>query len=401
MAGNDDWDDWDDLDGTMDAIRNAMENAKRLHMERGGYGKTPDELAQERMAEQGRAAAERINATVDKALELMRARDDEQAYGDAPVREGDQETATERAARLERELAEQLRELAPGVEVDLSPERLMQLSRGDDQVVSREGGRHRAEDRDRGQGHSQDRADDTARRAERGDGSFFYQPEPPSAAQEREFARERAAHAERLERAEADRARADARSPQEKIMDAKQQRLAQELTGGSVTMDMITSRKWKEARAAAAERERERERGEQGQEQGQALERGSIGDPNAVAKAREREAPSVPDERDAAGRVRGDGPGYDSPERRAAVQAHLERIGVSPELARVRELIELSHGHSVDEAARAGQEIADKLKEARERGIDPRELGVEPLHRGPDAGPDPGQSRGRGPDRGL
>ncbi|WP_054811759.1 hypothetical protein [Nocardia arizonensis] len=43
---------------------------------------------------------------------------------------------------------------------------------------------------------------------------------------------------------------------------------------------------------------------------------------------------------------------YDSPERRTAIAAHLARIGVAPELAAVRMLVEVGQGAPVEEAAR-------------------------------------------------
>ncbi|MGW4369042.1 hypothetical protein ACWEKT_25680 [Nocardia takedensis] len=60
---------------------------------------------------------------------------------------------------------------------------------------------------------------------------------------------------------------------------------------------------------------------------------------------------------------------YDSPERRSAIAAHLARIGVAPELAKVRMLVELGQGAPVEEAARTRSHDAPHRNLTREQEL--------------------------------
>ncbi|MET8654993.1 hypothetical protein [Nocardia aurea] len=60
---------------------------------------------------------------------------------------------------------------------------------------------------------------------------------------------------------------------------------------------------------------------------------------------------------------------YDSAERRGAIAAHLTRIGVSPELAAVRMLVEVGQAQPVQEAARARSKEPPELVLAREQEL--------------------------------
>lgn len=60
---------------------------------------------------------------------------------------------------------------------------------------------------------------------------------------------------------------------------------------------------------------------------------------------------------------------YDSEERRSAIAAHLARIGVEPELAAVRMLVEAGHARPVEEAARARSKEAPTPTIAREQEL--------------------------------
>ncbi|MBH0774945.1 hypothetical protein [Nocardia bovistercoris] len=60
---------------------------------------------------------------------------------------------------------------------------------------------------------------------------------------------------------------------------------------------------------------------------------------------------------------------YDSPERRTAIAAHLARIGVAPELAAVRMLVEVGQGASVEDAANARQKEAPRSGLTREEEL--------------------------------
>ena len=60
---------------------------------------------------------------------------------------------------------------------------------------------------------------------------------------------------------------------------------------------------------------------------------------------------------------------YDSDERRNAIAAHLARIGVAPELAAVRMLVEVGQGQPVQEAARARSKEAPQEILAREQEL--------------------------------
>jgi hypothetical protein len=57
---------------------------------------------------------------------------------------------------------------------------------------------------------------------------------------------------------------------------------------------------------------------------------------------------------------------YDSAERRSALAQHLERVGVAPELAQVRMLMELGQAEPASEAVRNIPEDAKRMKQARE-----------------------------------
>ncbi|MCP2287882.1 MULTISPECIES: hypothetical protein [Nocardia] len=65
---------------------------------------------------------------------------------------------------------------------------------------------------------------------------------------------------------------------------------------------------------------------------------------------------------------------YDSAERRMAIAAHLSRIGVAPELAAVRMLIEVGQGQPPEEAVRARTEenrsVAARGREPDARGLE-------------------------------
>ncbi|ATL68582.1 hypothetical protein IU500_01640 [Nocardia terpenica] len=63
---------------------------------------------------------------------------------------------------------------------------------------------------------------------------------------------------------------------------------------------------------------------------------------------------------------------YDSVERRTALAAHLARIGIAPELAAVRMLMEVSQAQPPQEAVRTRPEEAPRVTRARE--IDARGL---------------------------
>ncbi|MET7769030.1 hypothetical protein [Nocardia sp. NPDC005366] len=60
---------------------------------------------------------------------------------------------------------------------------------------------------------------------------------------------------------------------------------------------------------------------------------------------------------------------YDSAERRGAIAAHLARIGVAPELAAVRMLVEVGQAQPVQEAARARSKEAPTAALAREQEL--------------------------------
>jgi hypothetical protein len=64
---------------------------------------------------------------------------------------------------------------------------------------------------------------------------------------------------------------------------------------------------------------------------------------------------------------------YDSSERRAAIQLHLERLGVNSELRAIREMLELGQGRPSSEAPK---EAPEKSLEFRKRQQDPRERGI-------------------------
>ncbi|PXX57821.1 hypothetical protein DFR70_11651 [Nocardia tenerifensis] len=66
---------------------------------------------------------------------------------------------------------------------------------------------------------------------------------------------------------------------------------------------------------------------------------------------------------------------YDSPERRTAIAAHLAKMGVAPELAAVRMLIEVGQGQPASEAVRTRPEEAPAVTRAREQ--DARTRGLE------------------------
>ena len=75
---------------------------------------------------------------------------------------------------------------------------------------------------------------------------------------------------------------------------------------------------------------------------------------NAVATASSAAAPQIQ---------------YDSAERRNAIAAHLARIGVAPELAAVRMLVEVGHAQPVQEAARARSKNAPEEILAQEQEL--------------------------------
>ncbi|MFI9511378.1 hypothetical protein [Nocardia sp. NPDC052566] len=58
---------------------------------------------------------------------------------------------------------------------------------------------------------------------------------------------------------------------------------------------------------------------------------------------------------------------YDSPERRMAIAAHLAKIGIAPELAAVRMLIEVGQAQPPGEAVRARPDEAPTVTRAREQ----------------------------------
>lgn len=58
---------------------------------------------------------------------------------------------------------------------------------------------------------------------------------------------------------------------------------------------------------------------------------------------------------------------YDSPERRMAIAAHLAKLGIAPELAAVRMLIEVGQGQPPGEAVRGREEEAPSVTRAREQ----------------------------------
>lgn len=53
---------------------------------------------------------------------------------------------------------------------------------------------------------------------------------------------------------------------------------------------------------------------------------------------------------------------YDSAERRSAIAQHLEKLGVAPELAAVRMLVEMGHGAPVEEAVRNRPQEAPSIQ---------------------------------------
>ncbi|MQY21920.1 hypothetical protein [Nocardia macrotermitis] len=64
---------------------------------------------------------------------------------------------------------------------------------------------------------------------------------------------------------------------------------------------------------------------------------------------------------------------YDSAERRAALAQHLNRVGVAPELAAVRMLMEVGQAQPASEAVRARPDTARRIGQARElegRGLE-------------------------------
>ncbi len=63
---------------------------------------------------------------------------------------------------------------------------------------------------------------------------------------------------------------------------------------------------------------------------------------------------------------------YDSPERRMAIAAHLAKMGVAPELAAVRMLMEVGQGLPAEEAVRA--RTAEARSTSRSREIEGRGL---------------------------
>lgn len=63
---------------------------------------------------------------------------------------------------------------------------------------------------------------------------------------------------------------------------------------------------------------------------------------------------------------------YDSAERRSAIAQHLERLGVAPELAAVRMLVEMGHGAPPEEAVRNRPDAPSVQRGGREP--DPRGL---------------------------
>lgn len=61
--------------------------------------------------------------------------------------------------------------------------------------------------------------------------------------------------------------------------------------------------------------------------------------------------------------------GYDSVERRAALAAHLAKIGVAPELAAARMLVEVGQAKPPSEAVRTRPEYAPAVQRAREQEL--------------------------------
>ncbi len=91
-------------------------------------------------------------------------------------------------------------------------------------------------------------------------------------------------------------------------------------------------------------------------EKGVSLERDSFSEHASAARSAAQEAAS------SRAPVR-----YDSTERRSALAQHLSRIGVAPELASVRMLMEVGQAAPAAEAVRTIPEDALRLKQARER----------------------------------
>ncbi|MFC3962998.1 hypothetical protein [Nocardia jiangsuensis] len=58
---------------------------------------------------------------------------------------------------------------------------------------------------------------------------------------------------------------------------------------------------------------------------------------------------------------------YDSAERRSAIAQHLERLGVAPELAAVRMLVEMGHGAPPEEAVRTRPDAPSVQRGGREQ----------------------------------
>lgn len=65
---------------------------------------------------------------------------------------------------------------------------------------------------------------------------------------------------------------------------------------------------------------------------------------------------------------------YDSTERRMAIAAHLARMGVAPELAAVRMLVEVGQGQSLEDAVRAKPDaqraVGTRAREVEARGLE-------------------------------
>jgi hypothetical protein len=69
---------------------------------------------------------------------------------------------------------------------------------------------------------------------------------------------------------------------------------------------------------------------------------------------------------------------YDSPERRQAIQAHLQRLGIDPKLQAIRELYEVGQAKPPEEAVKSREMDDDskgKGKEQEGRGKEPPTLG--------------------------